>query len=264
MTDMIKKISGVFRALAAVLLLVAMPGLASASGGGFALEKAGNDVSDVASLQRGARNFVNYCMGCHSAKYVRYRKLQEDLQLTEVQVQENLMFAARKLDEMMTVAMPPAAARRWFGQAPPDLSLVVRSRGADWVYSFLKSFYLDDSTGTGTNNLVLPNASMPHVLWEVQGLQTAVFSDSVDAETGEVIKHYSDPGYFDAFTAVSEGTLAPEEYDQFVRDLVNFLDWTATPERLERQALGIWVLIFLLVFLLFAYLLKIEIWKDVK
>jgi ubiquinol-cytochrome c reductase cytochrome c1 subunit len=158
--------------------------------------------------------------------------------------------------------MPAADAERWFGQAPPDLTLVARSRGTDWLYTFLKSFYLDDRAATGTNNLMLPGASMPHVLWELQGLQTATFGTTEN--NGKTIEHFGEPGYFEHFEPATEGTLSPEKYDQFVRDLVNFLDWAGTPEQLERQRLGIWVIIFLLVFLIFAYLLKVEIWKDIK
>lgn len=260
---MIKKLNKLpLPALLATLFLQS-PAL-HAAGGGAALQAAGNDVADVASLQRGARNFVNYCMGCHSAKYIRYNQLQEALNLTEEQVLENLMFAASKVDEMMVSAMPADDAGRWFGQTPPDLTLVARSRGTDWVYTFLKSFYVDDQAMTGTNNLVLPNASMPHVLWELQGLQAASFSSSVDEDSGETVEHFGDPAHFESFTPVSEGTLSPEEYDQFVRDIVNFLDWAGTPEQLQRRTLGIWVLLFLFVFLMFAWLLKVEIWKDVK
>ena len=242
-------------------LIALLPAVVSASGGGAALLPAKSDVGDVASLQRGARNFVNYCMGCHSAKYIRFSQLQEDLQLTDDQVLENLMFAAKKTDELMTIAMPAADAGGWFGQAPPDLTLVARSRGSDWVYNFLKSFYLDDSTMTGTNNTVLPNASMPHVLWELQGLQEAVFVETTEVNSdGEEIT----TSQFDHFETVSPGDLEPEDYDQFVRDIVNFLDWAGTPEQLQRQRLGIWVIIFLFIFLIFAYLLKVEIWKDVK
>lgn len=252
----------ILRMLLVALLLA--PLFASAAGGGGLVQHAGNDVSDVASLQRGARNFVNYCSGCHSTKYIRFNKLQEDLQLTEEQVTENLMFAAAKTDELMEIAMPAADAGRWFGQAPPDLTLVARSRGTDWIYTFLKSFYLDPDTMTGANNLMLPNASMPHVLWEQQGLQTATFAESIDEADGTVVSHFGDPTYFEHFDEVSAGMLSPDEYDQFVRDLVNFLDWAGTPEQLDRQRLGIWVILFLLVFLIFAYLLKVEIWKDVK
>ena len=250
---------------ASVMVLAAMgavPLVASAAGGGGPLQSAGNDVADVASLQRGARNFVNYCMGCHSAQYIRYNKLQEDLQLTEAQVTDNLMFAATKTDELMMVNMPAEDASRWFGQTPPDLTLVARSRGTAWLYTFLKSFYVDENALTGTNNLMLPGASMPHVLWELQGLQEAKFKTSED--DGRVIDHFGDPAYFEEFEPLTEGTLSPTEYDQFVRDLVNFLDWAGTPEQLDRERLGYWVIIFLLVFLLFAYLLKQEIWKDVK
>jgi ubiquinol-cytochrome c reductase cytochrome c1 subunit len=244
-------------------LCIVMPTLAVAAGGGAALQHANNDVSDITSLQRGARNFVNYCMGCHTAKYIRFSKLQEDLKLTEDQVQDNLMFAAKKTDELMTIAMPAGDAEGWFGQAPPDLTLVARSRGTDWVYSFLKSFYMDDRAATGVNNLVLPNASMPHVLWELQGLQSASFEET-ENDDGTMTPHFGQPAYFESFTAVSEGMMSAEEYDEFVRDLVNFLDWAGTPEQLQRQALGVWVIAFLIVFLIFAYLLKVEIWKDIK
>ena len=239
-----------------------LPVAAVASGGGNLMQHAGNDVADVASLQRGARNFVNYCMGCHSAKYIRFSKLQADLGLTDEQVQDNLMFAAKKTDELMEVNMPAADAERWFGQAPPDLTLVARSRGVDWIYTFLKSFYLDENAMTGANNLMLPGASMPNVLWELQGLQEGHFS--VSEHEGVVTDHFGDPSHFEGFEFVTEGELTAEDYDQFVRDIVNFLDWAGTPEQLDRQRLGIWVIIFLFVFLIFAYLLKVEIWKDVK
>ncbi len=246
--------------LAAFLVFVSLS--ASASDGESLLHRAGNDVADIASLQRGARNFVNYCMGCHAAKYIRFNKLQADLRLTDEQMRQNLMFSAKTTDELMEIAMPPADAERWFGQTPPDLTLIARSRGVDWVYSFLKSFYLDDYATTGTNNLLLPNASMPHVLWELQGLQEATFR--AEEQDGILIEHFGEPYYFEEFEMVRQGELSAEEYDQFVRDLVNFLDWAGSPEQLERQRLGIWVIAFLFVFLIFAYLLKVEIWKDVK
>lgn len=261
---MIIRVKHIPTVLLSAVIGLSVPMVANAAGGGFALEAAGNDVADTASLQRGARNFVNYCMGCHSAKYIRFSKLQETLRLTDEQIQENLMFATSKVDETMRVAMPAADAARWFGQLPPDLTLVARSRGTAWVYTFLKSFYLDEKAATGTNNLVLPNASMPHVLWELQGLKSATFHTSTNEETGETTEHFGDPAYFESLEQVTTGSLSPEEYDQFVRDIVNFLDWAGTPEQLERRTLGIWVLIFLLVFLIFAYLLKVEIWKDVK
>jgi ubiquinol-cytochrome c reductase cytochrome c1 subunit len=248
--------------VSAALLVAVAPLQASASGGGGFIQHADNDVADVASLQRGARNYVNYCMGCHSAKYIRFNKLQEDLHLTDEQVQENLMFGAAKTDELMQVAMMPDDAERWFGQTPPDLTLVARSRGTDWIYTFLHTFYMDDRAATGANNLMLPNASMPNVLWELQGLQEAVFHTT--EKGGVIIEHFGESAHFEEFEPLSEGKLSAEEYDQFVRDLVNFLDWAGSPEQLERKRLGIWVLLFLLVFLIFAYMLKVEIWKDIK
>jgi ubiquinol-cytochrome c reductase cytochrome c1 subunit len=229
---------------------------ALAAGGAATLAKANNDVANIASLQRGARNFVNYCLGCHSAKYVRYNQLARDLGMTEDQVIANLMFGAAKPTETMDVAMRSADALRWFGQAPPDLSLIARSKGVDYVYSYLRSFYLDPSRPNGVNNLILPNASMPHVLWALQGLQTAVFTQ----EEHDGLKHV----VFSKFETASPGTLTPEQYDEFVRDTVNFLDYIAEPMKLKRQNLGMLVITFLLVFGLFAYLLKLEIWKDVK
>jgi ubiquinol-cytochrome c reductase cytochrome c1 subunit len=246
--------SGFIAIAGALALTSAVPALAA--GGSATLAKANNDVANVASLQRGARNFVNYCLGCHSAKYVRYNQLARDLGMSEEQVIANLMFGAAKPTETMDIAMRSADAQRWFGQAPPDLSLIARSKGVDYVYSFLRSFYLDPARPNGVNNLALPNASMPHVLWELQGLQTAIFEE----EEHNGMKHI----VFQKFEHASAGTLTPEQFDEFVRDTVNFLDYIAEPMKLKRQNLGLLVITFLLVFGLFAYLLKLEIWKDVK
>lgn len=233
------------------LLILLAAGSAQAAGDA-ALQPANNDVGNIASLQRGARNFVNYCMGCHSAQYVRYNRLAEDLGVSEDQVIENLMFAADKPTETMTIAMPPSDAERWFGVAPPDLSLIARSRGTDYVYSFLRSFYTEAGRPTGVNNTVLANTAMPHVLWELQGEQQLIEEED---EAGHKVQR---------FELVKPGALSPEEYDQFVRDTVNFLDYVGEPMQLQRTRLGIWVILFLLVFGLFSYLLKEEIWKDVK
>jgi ubiquinol-cytochrome c reductase cytochrome c1 subunit len=230
---------------------------AAAAEEGGRLQHAHNDIGNVASLQRGARNFMNYCSGCHSARYVRYNRIARDLSLTDDQVAKNLMFNAEHTFDTIQVAMPAADAKRWFGRTPPDLSLIARSRGPDYLYSFLKSFYLDPSRPTGTNNLVLPGAAMPHVLWELQGVQKAVYDAKVD-EKGNPHKEFKE------FEIVQKGTLTPEEYDQFVRDTVNFLDYIGEPIQLERRNLGIRVLSFLLVFFLFAYFLKKEFWKDIK
>ena len=237
-------------------LLVVAPGLVCAAGGSQFIQQANIDVSNQASLQRGAKYFVNNCLGCHSAQYVRYNRLAEDLGLTEAQVVENLMFTGERIHDTMSIAMPANDAATWFGQAPPDLSLTARSRGADWIYSFLKSFYLDPSKPTGVNNLVLQGASMPHVLWEQQGLQRAVFVEEVDAAGNphEVFK---------GFEMEQPGTLTPEEYDAKVRDITAFLSWAAEPVQLERRSLGIKVILFMVVLMIFAILLKKEIWKSV-
>lgn len=222
------------------------------------LQAAHNDVSNVASLQRGARNFVNYCMGCHSARYVRYSRLGEDLGLSEGQVIENLMFTGERIHDTMRVAMRTEDAGRWFGVPPPDLTLIARNRGTDYIYSFLKSFYLDPARPNGVNNMVMPNTSMPHVLWELQGLQEAVYDGESDAQHNAVHKKFKE------FELASKGKLTPQEYDQFVRDTVNFLDYIGEPVQLKRQSLGLKVLAFLAVFFLLAYFLKKEYWKDVK
>jgi ubiquinol-cytochrome c reductase cytochrome c1 subunit len=240
--------------LLVLLLLVGSPVLAA--GGGATLLHAGNDISNTGSLQRGARNFVNYCMGCHSAKYVRYNRLARDLQISEDQLITNLMFTGGKPYDRMEIAMPAADATRWFGAPPPDLSLIARSRGTDYLYTFLKSFYVDEGRPTGVNNIVLAGAAMPNVLWELQGSQRAVFSEAEhDGTVTEV---------FEGFEQIEPGTLSPEEFDQFVRDTVNFLEYIGEPVQMQRRQLGVWVLIFLLVFGLFSWALKQEIWKDIK
>jgi len=233
-------------------------GIAAEAHGNPALKMARNDVGNVASLQRGARNFVNYCSGCHSAKYVRYSRLAKDLHLTEAQVTDNLMFSGERIHDTMKIAMRPEDANHWFGTTPPDLTLIARSRGSDYIYSFLKSFYVDPSRPTGMNNMMLPGTAMPHVLWELQGLQQAVYDGESDAEHNAVHKKFKD------FELAKQGSLSPQEYDQFVRDTVNFLDYIAEPMQLERRNLGMRVLAFLIVFFLFAYFLKKEFWKDVK
>lgn len=240
-----------------LVCLVVAPAAVMASGGGVVMQSANNDVGNIASLQRGARNYINYCLGCHSAKYVRYNRLAADLGISEAQLINNLMFVTEKPHDTMQIAMPPADAARWFGQTPPDLSLIARSRGTDFLYNFLNTFYVDESRSTGVNNLVMDSVAMPHVLWELQGMQRAVFEEQAHEDgTTEIV--------FKEFEPVTEGVLTPDEYQQFVRDLVNFLDYIGEPIQLERRQLGIWVLIYLLVFCIFAYALKNEIWKDVK
>jgi len=239
-----------------VVLLLSTPLVGMASSAGGHLEKANVDVSNTASLQRGARNFINYCSGCHSAQYVRFNRLGADLGLSETQLRDNLMFAAERPFDTIKVAMPAADATRWFGQPPPDLSLIARSRGADWLFGFLTSFHQDDTRATGMNNLMLPGASMPHVLWELQGMQRAVYRTENDAAGNE-------HEVFDRFEQTAAGSLSTEEYKEFVRDTVTFLEYISEPVKLERIQLGIWVMFFLLIFFLLAYALKKEYWKDV-
>lgn len=216
-------------------------------------QAANNNVANMPSLQRGAKYFVNYCMGCHSAQYVRYNRLAEDLQISEDQLVRNLMFTGERPFDTMAIAMPPEDAARWFGITPPDLSLIARSRGTDYIYTFLRSFYVDPSSPTGVDNIVLPGTAMPHVLWQLQGTQRAVFAK--DEHGAEV---------FERFDMARPGELGVEEFDNVVRDIVNFLDYIGEPIKRERQQLGIRVIGFLLVFLLIAFMLKKEIWKDVK
>ena len=216
------------------------------------LEAANNNIANTASLQRGAKYFVNYCLGCHSAKYVRYNRLGEDLQISDQQLIDNLMFTGERPFDVMAISMKPEDAARWFEIAPPDLSLIARSRGTDWIYTYLRSFYIDPERPTGVNNVVLPNTQMPHVLWPLQGTQRAVFE--ADEHGVEVFK---------GFESVRAGELDARAFDEVVRDIVNFLDYIGEPIKRERQQLGVRVIGFLLVFLLIAFMLKKEIWKDV-
>ena len=230
---------------------------ASAAGGGGDLEPSHIDLDNIASLQRGASNFMNYCSGCHSAQYVRYNTIGKQLELSEEQLIDNLMFNAEKTFETIRTAMTPEDGERWYGKAPPDLSLMARARGADYVYNFLKGFYVEPGSPTGVNNKVLAGTSMPHVLWELQGFQTANFAHH-ENEDGSVTTT------FEGFELLSPGSMSAEEYDEFVRDTTNFLAFIAEPIRQDRRTLGVWVLIFLVFFLILATQLKKEIWKDVK
>lgn len=240
----------------ASLLAFVLTTPAFAAGGSVPLLHADNDVSNTNSLQRGARNFVNYCMGCHSAKYVRYNRLARDLQISEDQLVNNLMFLGGKPHDRMEIAMPEADSTRWFGAPPPDLSLIARSRGTDYLFTFLKGFYVEEDSPTGVNNIALNNAAMPNVLWQLQGSQRAIFvTEEHDGVVSEV---------FEGFEQITPGEMSPDEFDQFVRDTVNFLEYIGEPIQLQRRQLGTWVLLFLLVFGLLSWALKQEIWKDIK
>lgn len=241
--------------VATVLSLVPVAG--SASGGDIHLEHANVDVSDQASLQRGAKYFMNYCSGCHSLRYARYNRMAKDLGLTDEQVRDNLMFVAgSKVGDNITIAMPESEAADWFGAAVPDLTLVARNRvgGADWIYTYLKSFYTDEKRPYGVNNIVFPDVGMPDVLWQLRGVQTALYKEGHNA-AGDPISE------FDRFER--KGGISDEEFDGIVRDITAFLTYMGEPMQLERQALGRWVILFLVVFSILAYLLKKEYWRDV-
>ncbi len=230
---------------------------ANAAGGGADLEPSNIQPGNISSLQRGARNFMNYCSGCHSAQYVRYSTIGEDLELSEAQLIENLMFNADKTHETINVGMRSDDAIAWFGVAPPDLSLTARSKSADYIYNFLRGYYVDESRATGVDNLIYPGTAMPNVLGGLQGYQRAVF-DTHENEAGDTVTEFA------SFEPVTAGTLSPAEFDEFVRDTTNFLAYIAEPMRSERRTLGVWVLIFLGFFLILARALKKQIWKDVK
>ena len=232
------------------MLLAASPVFAA---GGGTLESAGINVRDVAAIQRGAKWFVNYCFSCHSASYMRYNRLAEDLGLDEDMVQKNLIFADVKIGETMDIAMRPEDSESWLGKTPPDLSLISRSRGNDWLFTYMKTFYQDESGAW--NNLVLPNVSMPHVFWQMQGIQKLSGSGHDDG-------HGSEQGAGQLVLATT-GRMTPEQYEETVRDLVTFLDYLSEPAKLKRKNLGIWVMLFLLLFAGVAYALKVEYWRDV-
>ena len=256
------------RKLARSLAWIALAApLAAAAAEDVKLDRLPADVSphDLISLQRGAQVYVNYCLGCHSAAYMRYNRLR-DLGLTESQIRDNLILTGAKVGELMKIAMDPGQSKEWFGAPPPDLTVIARSRasgagsGADWLYSYLRGFYRDPSRPSGWNNTLYPNVAMPHVLWQLQGeqvLRTEVVSIPRGTQ-GEVEKHE-----VRRLALAKPGTLSPAEYDRMVADLVNFLAYMGEPSRQSRVELGIYVLMFLGVAFVLAYALKKEYWKDV-
>ena len=241
--------------LIVALLLAVAPVLGLAAGGGIHLDDADIDVSDQASLQRGAKYFVNYCLSCHSAKFQRYNRMARDLGLTEDEVKENLMFTTDKIGDTMQIAMDPANAEAWFGVTPPDLSLIARSRGVDYIYSYLRGFYVDEKRPFGVNNRVFPDVGMPHVMWDLQGMQKAVFKEVDGQQVIEELVPVDGPA--------GQGKMSTEEFDNAMRDLTAFLSYVAEPVQLERKRIGTYVLIFLAFFFVIAYLLKKEYWKDI-
>jgi ubiquinol-cytochrome c reductase cytochrome c1 subunit len=247
-----------------ILTLIAALGIvtgAHAAEGGLAWDKAPNRTTDLAALQNGAKLFVNYCLSCHSAAFMRFNRLT-DLGISEQQIKDNLLFTTDKIGETMRVNMDPRQAKEWFGTVPPDLTLVARSRaghggtGADYLYTYLRTFYRDDTKATGWNNLAFPTVAMPHVMWELQGERRPVF-DKVES-------HGHETEVFKGWEQLSPGTMTPIQFDQNMGDLVSFLQWMAEPAQNTRIRVGVWVLLFLVMAVVFTWRLNASYWKDVK
>lgn len=247
MKKMMKKIN--------TLLLVILPTFALASGGGVHLDHAPVDVTDHESLKRGAKLFMNYCLSCHSAKFMRYKRMADDLGMEDSEVLENLVYTGAKIHDTMEIAMPESDAAAWFGTTPPDLSVISRSRGADWLYTYLRGFYVDKSRPMGVNNIVFQDVGMPHVLEGLQGKQYLQEEKVNMAYGGEKVT--------EKLVADGSGSMTPAEYDKAVGDLVNFLVYVGEPAKEYRETLGWYVLAFLLILLVLSYRLKKEYWKDV-
>ena len=229
---------------------------------GVRLDDIETDLTDVASLQSGARTFVNYCLNCHGASLVRYNALRQ-IGLTDDQIRDNLMFTAEKVGMPMDIAMRPRDAKEWFATVPPDLSVIARARGADWLYTYLRTFYRDASTPTGWNNLVYTSPVMPHVLWKLQGEQVLNEVPAVTRDGKPVVGEDGKPRKVVRLEPLVPGRQTRAEYDQTVYDLVNFLVWMGEPNQLERKRLGIWVLFGLTVLVFLTYFLKLAYWKNV-
>ena len=236
-----------------ILALLFVPAAAHAAGGDIRLDRANIDSGDALSIQRGAKMFVNYCLNCHAAAAMRYNRLM-DLGLTEQQIKDNLLFTGGKVGDAMIIAVAKKDQQEWFGVAPPDLSVIARSRGVDWLYTYMRSFYRDQASGTGWNNLAFANAAMPHVLWELQGTQ--VLKSEIEEHGGHKVEHKK-------LELESPGALSPLEYDKLTRDLVNYLSYMGEPAKARRVQIGIAVLFFLSLLFVLSWLLKTEYWKDV-
>ncbi|MGH8031671.1 MAG: cytochrome c1 [Luteimonas sp.] len=241
-------------AIIAIGVLLPLSFSAMAAEEGLQTQHAGNDLSDRGSLQRGAKLYMNYCSGCHSLKYLRYSRMAEDLGLSEDEVMNNLNLTGAKFGEQIQVSMTEEHAKLYFGKMPPDLSVESRVRGSDWIYTYLKSFYQDESRPLGWNNTVYPNASMPNPLWQLQGLQRPVYG-SKPAGGGDAP--------VERFELASPGTESAVAFDQSARDITNFLEYVGEPAALKRQSMGVWVILFLAFFTFLAWLLKKEYWKDI-
>jgi len=238
----------------------AAPGEVAKYGADWQSWHANTNVTDMPSVQRGARNFVSFCLGCHSLKYARWSRVGTDLSIPTDLLQKDLLPPGDKTTDYILTTMPAKDAETWFGKTPPDLTLMLRARGRDYVYQYLKTFYVDPTRQTGANNLRLPATAMPHVLSELEGLKKAVYRDEMNKGEGGKSTHEQ---VFDHFETLAPGRLSETEYDGFVRDTVNFLDYVSEPTQAARRALGVWVVLFLLVFTWLAWLVKREYWKDV-
>ncbi|EJL84480.1 cytochrome c1 [Polaromonas sp. CF318] len=234
---------------------------AQASEGGLAWDKAPDRTNDLGSLQNGAKLFVNYCLNCHSASFMRFNRLK-DIGLTEKEIKDNLLFTTEKVGDTMKAAIDPKQAKEWFGGNPPDLTVIARSRsghggtGADYLYTYLRTYYRDETKATGWNNLVFPSVAMPHVLWELQGTRAPVYEEKEE--------HGHKVAVFKGWQQLTPGTMTPLQYDQAVGDLVGYLQWMGEPAQNTRIRVGVWVLIFLLCLTFVAWRLNAAFWKDVK
>ena len=239
-----------------IALVALLPNLVFAAGAAVHLDKANYDLTDKASLQNGAKLFMNYCSACHSTAHQRYQRVATDLGIPDQLMKDNLIFTDSKIGELMKNSMDKGDAAKWFGNAPLDLTLEARLRGPDWIYTYLRSFYQDPARPFGVNNVVFKDVGMPHVLEELQGIPTAVFETTIDAngvEHQQVV----------ALESVESGEMSSDEYDRAVLDLVNFLVYSGEPNKLERQSLGFWVIGFLIILFVLSYLLKKEYWRDI-
>lgn len=224
---------------------------------GFPLDKAPNRLNNMAALQNGAKLFTNYCLNCHGAHSVRFNRLR-DIGLTDEQIKENFIFSGGKVGDLMKVSMGAKDAKEWFGAMPPDLSVEVRSRGADWIYTYLRTFYVDESRPTGWNNLVYKNVGMPHVLYELQGKRAAKYEEVKDEHHEGAVEHQ-----FAGFEQLTPGKMKPQEFDDNIGDLVAYMSWMAEPVQLERKRIGVVVLLFLSVFFVIAWRLNKAYWKSI-
>ena len=242
-----------------VVLGMALPAFASTDG--IPWDKAPNKLNDLSALQNGAKIFVNYCLNCHAAAYMRFNRLK-DIGLTEKHIKDNLLFTTDKVGDTMKISMDAKQGKDWFGGNPPDLTLIARSRsgsggtGADYIYTYLRTYYRDDSKATGWNNLAYPNVGMPHVLWELQGQRRPVFED--------VEQHGHTTQTLKGWEQVSPGKMTAREYDEAMGDLVNYLQWMAEPNQNSRVQIGVWVMLFLLIFMVIAWRLNASYWKDIR